>query len=503
MKIVLAGLGHETNCYAPTATNVADFGRFPPGFAFPAGAAVRRAFEGTRTVPGGVLAAADRLGLHCEPLLRAFATPGGVVAQDAYQRLLDLLLARLEPHRDAAGIVLDLHGAMVAEQLHDAEGHLLGALREVVGPELPIVAVLDLHANISPAMARHADILIGYDHYPHTDMAERGEEAVALLARTVRGEVRPVQVHRPIPLLTMPPRQCTLDQPMRGLLERVWELEQRPGVLTITLAMGFPFSDVPDAGASVVVVTDDQPALADELADELAAAVWARRREFAVQLTPVEAVIRCARRPEPGLVLLADGSDNPGGGAPCDGTVVLEALIEADVADAVVAVIADPATASQAHDAGVGALIHTRLGGKTDTLHGPPLEVDARVRFLSDGEFTYQAEMGGGAHGSLGPTAVLAIGGVLVVVTSERTQVWDPEILRSVGLEPAEHRLLVLKSTVHYRAAFDPLTTHRFDADTPGVHRPDFGSYAFTHIRRPMFPLDPDTSLALPDGEHR
>ncbi|MCC7491877.1 MAG: M81 family metallopeptidase [Fimbriimonadaceae bacterium] len=491
MRLVTACLAHETNTFATGLTELADFGRQPPGPAFPAGAVIRKNFQGTRTILGGLLDVAAEQAVTVDPLLWVFATPSGVVRQEAYEHLLGLLLQRLAAAGPVDGVLLELHGAMVTTALSDAEGHLAAAVRQVVGPAVPIALTIDLHANVTPAMVAAVDLLVGFDLYPHTDMYERGREAAELLLRTVRGEIRPTMALRQVPLLTMPPKQCTLLDPMRQVLAAVHAAEALPGVLCASLAPGFPFADIPAAGATVVVVTDGDAALAEAQAAALAGELWRRRAEFEVELQPIDAVIRYARRAE-GLVILADGSDNPGGGAPCDGTVILEALIEADLPDAVVAVIADPETAQQAHDAGVGTVIHARLGGKTDDLHGPPLEVEAYVKHLGDGLFTYRAAMSAGVAGDLGLVAVLQIGRVSVIVTERRVQVWDPEVLRSVGIEPATCRLLALKSAVHFRAAFAPLAEQIFDADTPGVHRPDFGAYDYQHVRRPIWPLDRD-----------
>ncbi|NUP99685.1 MAG: M81 family metallopeptidase, partial [Armatimonadetes bacterium] len=459
------------------------------------GQAVRDAYAGTRTVLGGVFAVADAEGVAVEPLLAVSATPAGVVSHAAFEHLVELLLERLEAQPDADAALLDLHGAMVTDQLDDPEGYVIEAVRAWLG-DRPLAVVFDLHANLSAREMTLPEVVVGYDLYPHTDLFDRGAEAARLVIRAARGEIKPTKAWRKLPLLTMPPRQCTLVEPMRSVLGRMWAMEAAEGVLSATVCLGFPFSDIPDVGASIVVTTDSDPDLAEAKADELASFLWERRGLFEVDLVPVEAVIRYTERAE-GTVVLADGSDNPGGGAPCDGTFILESLIEAAVPDAVVAVIADPETAYQAHEAGVGASIHARLGGKTDDRHGRPIELEAYVKHLSDGRFTYRAEMAKGSEGMLGPSAVLESGGIKIIVSSERTQVWDPEILRCMGIEPTEHKLIVLKSAVHFRAAFGPLADRIFDADSPGVHRPDFAAYHYQRIRRPIYPLDPDTVFEL------
>ena len=256
------------------------------------------------------------------------------------------------------------------EEHDDAEGHFITAVRQLIGPEIPLVVTLDLHANISPQMAAEADVIIGFDTYPHVDMRERGIEAIQLLVRIVDRQVQPCQAYRQLPLMTMPPMQCTLREPMQSLMQEVSELEAEPGILTATVSMGFPFADIRDAGVSVLVTSDSDQGLADHKADTLAARLWELRDQLQPQLTTIEAAMQYAREHPEGLVIFADGSDNPGGGAPCDGTVALQAMIEADFQDGVVGVLHDPETASAAHAAGVGAEIDVVIGGKTDDQHG-------------------------------------------------------------------------------------------------------------------------------------
>jgi microcystin degradation protein MlrC len=490
MRILTACIGHETNSFATTPTTLEEFRRGSRAPDFGGGEPILRQFRGTRTIHGGYIDAAERHGLTLEPLIWTFATPGGNVPQSAYDFLKGLLLERLRAAVPCDGVLLDLHGAMVTDEVEDAEGDLAAAVREVVGPTIPVVMTLDLHANVTPLMAQHADAIIGFDEYPHTDMYERGVEAAELMAAILRQELRPTLAYHQLPLLTMPPRQCTLREPMLSLLAHAHALEQEPGVLNVTLAMGFPFSDIHDAGVSVLVTTNKDAGLAQRKAAEMAAAIWERRGDFAVTLTPVPEAIAYARSQAQGLVVLADGSDNPGGGGPCDGTVILRHFLEAGVTDAVVAVIADPEAVARAIDAGVGNSVTLELGGKTDDRHGAPLPLTAHVRLLSDGRFVMRGPMGGGVHADMGRTAVLVAGGVEIVVTERRLQPYDTELLRSVGIEPTLRRLIALKSAVHFRSTYQEIADRIFDADTPGVHRPDFANYPYRRVRRPIYPLD-------------
>jgi len=287
--------------------------------------------------------------------------------------------------------------------------------------------------------------------------------------------------------------QCTLREPMRSVIESLHKREAAQGILTATISMGFPFADITDAGVSVLVTADGQLNLAQRTCTEIAEQLWNLRGDLEPKLTPIEHAIEQARRSDRvGPIVFADGSDNPGGGAPCDGTVALSALINAKLPDAVVGVIYDPETAAQAHHAGVGKTIPVRLGGKSDDRHGSPVCGDAYVRALCDGRFVYRGRMMQGVEDHLGPTATLVIGGVEVVVSSIRRQCFDAELLRVAGVNPASRSLIVLKSAVHFRADIGPMASEIFDADTPGVHRPDFSTFDYQHVRRPIYPLDRD-----------
>jgi len=489
VRVVTAQIGHETNTFSVTPTRLENFRQGSTNGCFVGGEAIVAACRNTRTIHGGFVKAAETAGAEIVPLLSTFATPSGTVEESAYEQLRSMLLTRLEAARPFDAVALDLHGAMVTDRHEDAEGDLIAAVREAVGSSMPIIVTLDLHANATRAMADVADAIIGFDEYPHTDMLERGVEAMNLAIRAARRNIAPTMAYCQLPLLTMPPMQCTLREPMRSLLDLVHDIEERDTVLNATLAMGFPFADIRDAGVAVLVTTDGDQALADGLAQELAREVWRARDAFMPTLTPVGEAIDFART-APGPVVFADGSDNPGGGGPCDGTVVLSELIASGLDGAVVAVIADPESMDAAIAAGVGNHVDLTLGGKTDDRHGPPLKVRAYVRVLSDGGFALKGAMGAGARASMGKAAVIVVAGVEIVVTQRRIQPFDAELLRSVGIEPRDRRFIALKSAVHFRSTYQEFAHAIFDADTPGVHRPDFQAYDYKKLRRPIYPLD-------------
>jgi len=384
---------------------------------------------------------------------------------------------------------------MVAENARDGDAEILARVRAAVG-DLPIAVVTDLHANLSQAMVDRADLIVGYDTYPHVDMYERAVEAAGLLVQIVRGELRPVRALRKPPLLPPLPKQCTTyDTPMRALVELAHRRERDAGIVSITVAAGFPYADVPEAGLGVLVTTNGEQELADRVADEIATLAWERREEFVIRCTSVEEALAIAAETGAdasgvGPVVLADTADNPGAGAACDGTVLLRGLLARQVRGAALAALWDPEAVSLCRAEGVGGNVELLLGGKTDELHGEPLAVRGYVKLLSDGRFRNHGPMNTGAETRMGPTAVLVCDGIEVIVTSNRDQALDAGVFLSQGIDPATTRVLVLKSSVHYRAAFEPLAARVVEVDTPDLSNSDLSRYAYRHVRRPIFPLD-------------
>ena len=495
MRIAVGCIGHETNTFSPVLTTIDNFKKG----SYHRGDEIINAFRGTRTITGGFLDVAEQLNLQPVPLLWAFATPSGMVEHAAYQTLKTEFLTLLQNAGELDGVLLDLHGAMVTEELEDAEGDLIQAVRETVG-ETWIVTTLDLHANITEKMAHYADVIIGFDTYPHIDCYERGFEAGQLLFGMNRGNVQPTMAYRQLPLLTAPPAQCTMKSPMTEVINALHALETERGVVTATLSMGFPFADITDAGVSVLVTTNGDMALAETHADRFAAHIWEMRERFTFNLHSVEAAIEIANQTDGNPIVLADGADNPGGGGPCDGTTILRKFIEADVQDAVIAVIADPESVDQAVKAGVGNRVQLNVGGKTDTQHGAPVALMGSVKALSDGRFILKGPMGRGTVGQMGTTAVVQVGGIEIILTERRIQPYDAQVLRSVGIEPKARKLIALKSAVHFRADYTPIAHQILDVDTPGVHSPNLFSYDYQQLRRPIYPLDPTLTYGKTDA---
>jgi microcystin degradation protein MlrC len=488
-RVAVGGILHETNTFARKKTQYADFMR-GRAIGVGEGALLLTRLRGVRVPVGGFIHEAARSGLELIPLLWTFAQPGGKVRHAAYTRLKDKFITGLKKALPVDGVLIDLHGAMVTDRCEDVEGDFLECIRRIVGPEVPVITTLDFHANVTSRMAKEADALIGYDTYPHVDYWERGVEAARLMAGAIRKKIRPVIAFRKIPLLVAPPRQCTLIPPMADIFNIVHEMEKKLGVLAITLSGGFPFADIREAGAAVTVMTDGNPGLAGKLADKLAVEIWRRREKFRVKLTPVKEAIALALRTGKGPVVLADGSDNPGGGAPCDGTVMLKALVEANVPSAVVAVIADPGAVAAAARAGAGNHATIKVGGKTDRLHGPPLKLTGLVKWVGRKTYVNKGPMMTGLMVDMGRAALFVVNNVEIIITENRFQPWDAEAIRCMGIEPRSRLLIGLKSAVHYRSSYQKMASQIFEVDTPGIHSPDLGNYRFRRVRRPVFPLD-------------
>jgi len=484
-RIAVGGLHHETNSFAPQP---ATFARFEEADGWPPlsrGPALLVNTAGANLAITGFVEAARAAGHALVPLVWANACPSGPVTEDAYERLAAMLVEGLRAAGPVDALFLDLHGAMVTEHLPDGEGELLRRLRQVA-PELPIVAALDLHANLSEAMVGLSDALVAYRTYPHVDLAATGAHALPLLERLVAGR-RLVGAFRRVDYLIPLPWQCTTIEPGRSLYALLDGAEGR-GVLSASICMGFPAADTPVCGPSVLAYAATA-ALAEAEADRLAAAFAAAEPRFAGRLWETEAAVRHAQALPPGgrPVILADTQDNPGGGGSADTTGLLAALIDARVQDALLALLCDPQAARAAHAAGTGAVLRgLALGGH----HGPegvrPLVGDYRVLRLGDGRFTATGPMYGGNRMDLGPMALLrsmTAPGVEVAVSTRRLQAADRAILRHLGVEPAAKRILALKSSVHFRADFEPLAGEVLVVAAPGAVLADPRRLPFRHLR--------------------
>jgi microcystin degradation protein MlrC len=483
MRIAVGGLMHETHTFSNVRT-------YAEPFTLREGDDILE-LAGTNASIGGAIDGCRVAGAETVPLVYGFAIPAGYVDRAVYQDLVSRLTTRLAAAGEVDGVVLTLHGAMVVDGIEDAELDMLERVRAVVGSDLPVAVTLDFHANTSRRLTELATIIVGYDTYPHVDPDARAVEAVELLIRTIRGEITPTIGFAAPPLMPVPQAQMTGREPFTSLFAHVHALEEAGEALSITLAGGFAYSDVPMAGLSVTVVTDNDPVRAQALANELAAMAWDRREQMLVTNTPVPEAVAAAIAEPTGPVVLVDVGDNIGGGTPGDGTVVLAELIRQDAQRAVV-VIADPEAADLARAVGVGAEVDLLVGGKVDRLHGDPVRLRGVVRSLHDGRWVHEGPENAGVPVDSGPTAVVVARGVTVVLSSRKTMPGDQQQLKSVGIEPTDQHILVMKAAIRWRGGFESITARSIDVDTPGLGTVNLANFPYQRIRRPIFPLDPE-----------
>jgi microcystin degradation protein MlrC len=484
MRFAIGGFAHETNTFCPGLTDLAAFER-----SWAELDDLISKNRGVRSELGGMIEAAERLGIDLSPTLDTKTEPSATIARDAYETITGTILHHLQAAMPVDAVVLAIHGAGTAEGIDDIEGDFLSRVRALVGPDVPIVATLDLHGNNTQQMVDAADILLYCHEFPHIDMYERGQEAVELAAKIVKREIRPTVHFKSLPIGFM--GATTFEGPAKMMKERCYEWEAKAGVIDCTFVHGFLCTDLPIISTSILVTTDDDPDLAAAAAKDIAGTFIENLESFYQQLPGVNEAIEQALAATALPVVISEVSDNPGGGARGDGTHLLRALLNANVPKSAFGFIWDPETASQAHAAGVGARIEVKLGGFSSDLQGGPIEAEAYVQSLSDGRFTLTTPMRSGSIVNLGPSARLVIGNVDVIVGSMRTQTLDPGPFLAHGIDVTTYRIVALKSTQHFRGGFQHLAGAIIRADGPGLTCNDFTKLPYTRIKRPFFPLDP------------
>lgn len=485
MRIVTGGINHETSTFTPVKTT---WRSYEERFGYLKGQAMLDKFRRTNTPIGGFIEGAAAHGFDLVPTVFAHAYPSAPTPRPIFDVILGDLLDGIARAGRIDGVLLELHGAMVAEGIDDAEGHILAAVRHLVGPTTPIVAQLDIHSNMSPRMVELADVLIGRETYPEIDMAERGRECADVMVRIVREGLRPMMALHQIPM-TWGMNQVTAHSPMRDAIAELHRIEAQPGVVCGSISTGFRLSDVPDMGASVFIVTDNDLALAQRYADELGRWIYERRALWHSPLLSTREAL-ALYRDGPFPVVLADRDDNTGGGAPGDSTGQLRAFIEAGLEDACILYIVDPEAVRQAAAAGVGATLALDVGGKSHPWQGEPVRMTAKVMALSDGAFRYDGPRFAGLDGDMGPSAYIKQGGIHVVLVTMRSQPTDTAFARSLGLDLPHMRYIGVKSAAHFRAAFEPWAGVIGVVAEHSVHNPPGGALVFRPRARPLYPFD-------------
>lgn len=485
MKVLVGGIYHESHSFSNVATDLESF----RSVLLLEGHDSIEQLKGTTSEMAGFIKGSEEFGFEMIPTLWAWGLSTAPVEAKTLDHFISVVQQAIENADEIDGILFALHGAMVAEQSLDGDGYVLSKFRELVGPDIPIVVTLDLHANISDLMVEKANVIVGYDTYPHVDQVERGFEAAELLVRTIRHEIKPVMAIEKPPMVIVPNVQLTDKEPMRQLISLAQEAEKDPAVLSVTVAGGFAYSDVPEIGPSIVVVTNNDQAAGTKYAQRISRELESFREEFIPQLPDVSAAVIRAIESSDHPVILADVGDNIGAGTPGDSTFILKELIN-QKAESAVLIIADPESVAKCAEAGVGQTVSLMVGGKTDDFHGDPVEVVANVKLISEGVFQNRGHMRDGIIEDMGRTAVVETDGIKIVLTEKKMPPWNLEQLKSVGIAPEHEKIIVVKSAVAFRAAYEPIAGEIIEVNSPGLSSVDLGQFNYRNIRRPMFPFD-------------
>lgn len=501
MKVVVALVRHETNTFSPIETGLASFNRGTgDGPAY--GEDAKRACVNTNSAAAAYLDLAARLGAQVDFAIVANAVPSGVVTREAFESIAQSIVDAAAKGCDA--VMLDLHGAMVAQGYPDAEGELLRRLRAVLPPSVPIAVALDFHANFSPELIRNATIITGYCTYPHIDVYQTGERAGRTLQALLNGQAEPVILWRRLPMLTHMLRQTPSMQPMKDIMDRAMAAEAAGRVLNASVFGGFPLADIPYVGLSVVLVVDrNRQAEGRALLDELCAMAWERREDFIFPIEPpAESIARAKQLPD-GPVVLVDHGDNCGAGGPTDVMAVLREALRQGLTDMVAGPFWDPGAVAELVRAGQGAHVALDIGGKTDMptlgLQGEPLRIEGTIVKITDGNYTITGPMFTGMRLSTGRTVVIDTRGILVFVCERPQEPYDIGLFTHAGVDPAAKKYVLIKSRQHFRAGFGPLARHVVLVAGPGVCSSDYSLFPFRHLARPIYPLERDVRMEQGD----
>ena len=485
-RIAVGGFQHETNTFAPHLATLEAFERADSWPELTIGEPLFETMQGLNIPLSGFIESATQDGHHLHPLCWCSAEPCSYVTHEAFERVAEIICAALSEIDQLDAVYLDLHGAMVCEDYEDGEGELLRRVREIVGPSVPVVISLDLHANVTEGMLEHCDAMTIYRTYPHLDMAATGARAYDLLASLLDGH-RLHKAMRKIPFLFPLTSQCTSFDPCKSIYDGLDGPGGGAGMTSVDFATGFPPADIAECGAAVVAYGKDAD-VAEAAAEQIYQQVLAAEADFDFELLdPDTAVTRAMANASDKPVVLADAQDNPGAGGTSDTTGLLAAMVSNGARRAVIAMIYDPEVADAAHRAGVGAVLDTAVGGKSGLDGIDPYAACFAVEALGDGCFTFTGAMNLNSKAQLGNMALLRVvdedSEVCVVVGSSRSQCLDLAMIRHLGLEPTEQNIVAVKSTVHFRADFDPIAAETLVVIAPGIHPCKLDNLEYHNLR--------------------
>ncbi len=480
MKIAIATLATETNTFSPIPTGRAAF--MGERDWWRTGASLHPATIGNTALIAW-RKAAEAEGHEVVESVCTFAQPAGTTLRNIYEELRGFVLDDIKAAMPVDVVLLCMHGAMVADGYDDCEGDTLARVREIVGPKATIGLELDLHCHLTELMREKADVIITYKEYPHIDIGERAAELYTLCTAAQRGEIAPVMAYHDCRMISM---WRTTVEPMKSFVAKMAGLEGKDGVLSVSFGHGFPWGDVPEVGAKMLVVTDSNQTQAQALASELGQEIWRLREECFPRHDSIDGGIDAGLAAEGGKpVVVADVADNAGGGAPSDNTHILRRMVDRGVTNAAIGCFWDPIAVQFCTEAGVGATFDLRIGGKCGTASGDPVDLKVTVMALSPNHS--QGGLSGSCAG-LGASAWVRAGGIDIILNSTRSQVFNPDAFTGLGCTLADKKIVVVKSTQHFYAGFAPIAREVRYVAAPGAIGPDFAAIAFTKRTTPYWP---------------
>ncbi len=486
MHLALLGVSHETNTFSRVP---ATYDRFE----IYRGDEIAAQFGESHSTNAGFLEAAGRFEFDIVPLVYAVTGPIGTITEDAFDRIVDEMLGLLRDGGPWDGVLLSQHGAAVSEEYPDADGEVAARVRALVGPDVPVGMMLDLHTNLSQKMIENTTATVLYRTNPHLDARPRAVDCAEIIVRTIRGEVRPVQALEMPPVVVNIVKQFTGEEPMLGIMRDAETVIDRPGMLSASVGEGYPYADVAEMGMGFLAISDGDEAAARDAARWMAARAWERRERLVGDTPPPEEALRAAASAGKGPVVLMDVGDNIGGGSSADSTILLAEAKRQGIRSYLQSLY-DPEAVAACVSAGVGTEITLKVGGKTDDMHGSPIEVTGKVRLISDGKFEDpEPTHGGFRYYDGGTTAVLeTTDGHTLVLTNLRVGNTSRQQMYSLGIRPEEKQVVVAKGVVSPRPAYAPIASEVILVNTPGVTTSDLSFFDYEHRRRPLYPFEAD-----------
>jgi len=489
MRLALLGVAHETNTFSRVPADYDSFRIFR-------GDEIVREYRESHSTNAGYLEAAERFGCEVAPLVYATAGPIGTITADAFDRIVGEMLRLLKDQGPWDGVLLSQHGAAVSDDYPDVDGEVAARVRALIGPDVPVGMTLDLHGNLTQKMIENTTATVLYRTNPHLDPRPRAVECAEIIVRTIRGEVRPVQALEMPPLVVNIVKQFTGEQPMLGVMNDLDEVLARPGMLSGSVAEGYPYSDVEEMGMGFLAVSDGDAGAARDAARWMAQRAWANREQFVGDTPSPEEALKMAAAAAKGPVVLMDVGDNIGGGSSADSTVLLAEAKRLGIGD-YLQTLYDPEAVIACVAAGVGADLTLKVGGKTDDLHGSPVEVTGCVRLISDGKYEETTPVHGGFRFFDDGTRVVleTTDDHTLLLTSRRSGNTTRQQMYSAGIRPEDKRVVVAKGVVSPRPAYEPIAAQIILVNTPGVTTSDLSFFEYRRRRRPLYPFEPDATF--------